>query len=290
VIETRFILTGGAGNQLFVIYAGLYFKLLRSSDVSFAYRPSGNYSKSSSILEKLEFFPNLQVSSFTQNSPIILERAFQFLRKKSKVYNKLSNHFSSNYVSSELGLDFNLLNIRNGKNVYGYFQTSCYFDELNKIGISNPLLKSTSAWYNINLKKIKAELPIVMHVRRGDYLKHSGIYQFLDVNYYASAIENLPKELVKNPIWIFSDDQESARDLTKHLPSKKYYVVDQVNQEALEVLFLMSAGISHIIANSTFSWWSAKLSPQSIHITAPKVWFKDRDTPANLLPNHWNTI
>lgn len=290
VKETTFILKGGAGNQLFVIYAGLYFKSFSGSNVSFTYRPSGNYTESSSVLEVLKFVPNLKVLPLDSSPPSISERAGQFLRNQSKFYNRLFNDFSVNYVSPELGLDPEILKIRIHKKIYGYFQTFYYFDELIKIGISKPTLKSTSNWYDDNLLKINTELPIIMHIRRGDYLKHADIYQYLDINYYANAIDSLPKELSTNPIWIFSDDQKSAHELTRHLPNRKYLVMDQVNQKAIEVLFLMSAGVSHIIANSTFSWWGAKLSSNSSHVVAPKTWFKDRPTPKDLLPKNWYYI
>lgn len=288
--ETTFILTGGAGNQLFAIYAGLYFKSFSGSNVSFAYRPSGNYTESSSVLEMLQFAPNLEVLSPESNPPSFSERAVQFLRNQSELCNKLFNEYSANYVSPELGLDPKILKMSNHKKIYGYFQTSYYFDELIKIGISKPTLKSTSNWYDDNLIKVNTELPIIMHIRRGDYLNHADIYQFLDINYYANAIDSLPRELSTNPIWIFSNDQKSAHELIRYLPNRKYLVMDQVNQKAIEVLFLMSAGASHIIANSTFSWWAAKLSYNPSYVVAPKTWFKDRPTPKDLLPKNWSYI
>ena len=288
--NTQFVLTGGAGNQLFGIYAGLYIQSLRGFNVNFAYRTSGNYTPNSSILETLKFDPSLQVLPFETKLPSISGRTVQYLRNQFKFYNELLNKYSVNYISPELGLDHKILKISSNKKINGYFQTSYYFDELIKLGVPKPTLKSTSNWYDDNLIKIIAESPIVMHIRRGDYLKHSGIFQFLDVNYYANAIDCLPKELNKNPVWIFSDDQKSAQELTRNLPSRKYLVVDQINQKAIEVLFLMSAGISHIIANSTFSWWSAKLSSSSRHIVAPQTWFRDRPTPKDLLPKNWRYI
>jgi hypothetical protein len=207
-----------------------------------------------------------------------------------KPYNRIWNRFSSNYISPELSIDLKILKTKNIKNIFGYFQTTYYYESMEKLGYGHPKLINPSKWYKNYLIKIKEVSPIIMHVRRGDYLKHSTIYQYLDSDYYAKAIYSLPKDLRDNPIWIFSDDQQQAKDLIKDLPTRNYFVIDQYNQKAIEVLFLMSNGVSHITANSTFSWWSAMLSTCSTHVVAPKVWFKDRPTPPDLLPKKWETI
>ena len=57
---------------------------------------------------------------------------------------------------------------------------------------------------------------------------------------------------------------------------------------APEVLLLMSIGAAHIIANSSFSWWSARLSRFTTAVIAPDPWFRNRATPEELLPLDWN--
>ena len=288
--ETTFTLSGGAGNQLFGIYAGLLFQAAIGTQVIFNYRPCGGYSSSSSILETLKFDPVLKTSPFLANDLSIFRKTNYQLRTLINPYNLILNRFSSNYISPELSHDFNLLKTKNKKNIFGYFQSSYYYESMKKLGYGHPKLVNPSKWYNTYLIKIKEESPIIMHVRRGDYLKYSNIYQYLESDYYTKAIYSLPNNLKENPIWIFSDDQQQANDLIKHLPNRNYFVIDQNSQKAIEVLFLMSNGVSHITANSTFSWWSATLSISSTHIVAPKAWFKDRPTPADLLPKKWELI
>jgi hypothetical protein len=200
------------------------------------------------------------------------------------------NKYNRKYLSPVLSFDPNLLKAKNAKSIYGYFQTALYYDKLGVLGFVNPKLINPSNWYQNNVLKIKADSPIVMHVRRGDYLNHSRIFQVLDRDYYLNAINTLPRDLIRNPIWIFSDDEIIARELIKYLPDRNYVVIDQVNQKPIEVLLLMSEGVAHITANSTFSWWSAKLSSSSKHIVAPQTWFNDRPTPKDLLPKNWRYI
>jgi hypothetical protein len=290
VHETTFILTGGAGNQLFGIYAGLYYQNSLSARVNFVYESSGNYSSLSSILETLEFTPTLKFSSEPTTHSTILGKSNNYFRNKIKIYNKLLNIHNRKYLSPVLSFDSNLLEAKNAKSIYGYFQTAFYYDKVTELGFVNPKLINPSKWYEKNVVKIKVDSPIVMHVRRGDYLNHSRIFQVLDRDYYLNAINTLPGDLIRNPIWIFSDDEIIAQELIKYLPDRNYVVIDQIDQKPIEVLLLMSAGVAHITANSTFSWWSAKLSSSSIHIVAPKTWFKDRPTPKDLLPKNWRYI
>jgi hypothetical protein len=66
-------------------------------------------------------------------------------------------------------------------------------------------------------------------------------------------------------------------------------VVKVINDEGLlpiEVLHLMSIGSSYVIANSTFSWWAAKLS-NSRQVIAPEPWFVGAKEPSQLIPDEW---
>jgi hypothetical protein len=222
--------------------------------------------------------------------PALWGKSNNFFRNKVKAYNKLSNKYNRKYLSPVMNFDSDLLKAKNAKNIYGYFQTVFYHDKMKELGLGNPKLINTSKWYEDHVVKIKIDSPIVMHVRRGDYLKYSRIFQVLDRDYYLNALNTLPKYLNGNPIWIFSDDQIIAQELIKHLPYRNYVIIDQINQKPIEVLLLMSVGVSHITANSTFSWWSAMLSSNSTHVVAPKTWFKDRPTPKDLLPKNWHYI
>ena len=54
-----------------------------------------------------------------------------------------------------------------------------------------------------------------------------------------------------------------------------------------EVMYLMSLGSGHIIANSTFSYWGAYLSKKSQIIIAPSKWFKGWEDPKDLINPKW---
>ena len=57
-------------------------------------------------------------------------------------------------------------------------------------------------------------------------------------------------------------------------------------------MHLMSLCKVNILANSSFSWWSAWLNNNLNKVVySPKKWFKDKSICTNdLIPSSWNTI
>ncbi len=153
-------------------------------------------------------------------------------------------------------------------NLNGYFQSPKYFDDwdTNVIFAPNFELK-----YNI----FKTLIPALdmdyetlfaynrtcgLHVRRGDFSNHPNHHPILPIEYYNEAISMMPdvdyfvicsndidwcKQNFKGPKFVFS---ETAQELS------------QGNRNAAFDLFLMSFCSYNIIANSSFSWWSAYLN------------------------------
>ena len=114
-------------------------------------------------------------------------------------------------------------------------------------------------------------LPFIsIHVRRGDYVNNPFYVDLSKTDYYEQAIKHFPDR----KFLVFSDDTEFAQKLFPDI--NKFQVIQ--DQTEIEDFNMASSCEGHIIANSSFSWWYAWLSP-SPHkkIIAPSVknWYSD---------------
>ncbi|WP_338874062.1 alpha-1,2-fucosyltransferase [Spirosoma sp. SC4-14] len=138
----------------------------------------------------------------------------------------------------------------------------------------------------------KAEIPISLHIRRGDYVSHPDFSQsfgFIGLDYYKAAIAQLTAQFSKATFFVFSDDPDWVQQNLK-LDYPHDFVVNTGADADLADLQLMSFCHHHIIANSSFSWWGAWLNPkQDKIVVAPARWFKNKpnwDTK-DLIPANW---
>ncbi|PSG86522.1 alpha-1,2-fucosyltransferase [Aurantibacter aestuarii] len=170
----------------------------------------------------------------------------------------------------------------------GYFQCEDYFLEyrqeiLEALKITSPLKPITKQ----TLETINSCSSVALHVRRGDYLLHD-VHNTDKAAYYDKAMSYIESK-VENPIYfMFSDDIDWVKE---NFSSKHQMVFIDFNDASTnyEDIKLMSNCKHNIIANSSFSWWSAWLNtnPEKI-ITAPKHWFNgDMYDFTDLVPKSW---
>ena len=155
----------------------------------------------------------------------------------------------------------------------GYFQSYKYFiDNYNQIiNLFAPNKEDHSKIFKKFedlSNEFKTDKFISVHVRRGDYFKHSDQHPVLTKNYYYNAINRFTKEYV---LLFFSDDIEWCVSEFGDIDREKYFINNMFDYEEL---FLMSLCKHNIIANSTFSWWGAFLNknPQK-KVIIPDPWF-----------------
>lgn len=168
----------------------------------------------------------------------------------------------------------------------GYFQSSVWpisvKDKLNKLQLihEGPNL--------IELRELANEMkPIIVHVRRGDYLYETS-FGLLGQDYYQRAFQYIEQQFADNPIWVFSDDVEEARKTLNWLPPSRLKFIPDVDGESAASLTAMRYGCAYVIANSTFSWWGAFLSEtENPIVVAPNPWFIGQKDPDALIPSKW---
>ena len=141
-------------------------------------------------------------------------------------------------------------------------------------------LKYTQLFTN-NKKKLG------IHFRLGDYKKYKGYV--LPDQYYINAL----KSININNIDIFVFCEKEDKDVVKNrmnsgiLKSNNFQIIAGKNE--LEELFLISLCDYIIIANSTFSWWSAVFSGHK-NVYIPNFnWHKETSVKRYVLPG-WKYI
>jgi len=135
---------------------------------------------------------------------------------------------------------------------------------------------------------------VSLHIRRGDYVSNPSTAAFhgtCPLEYYHAAIRHLAAHVANPSFFVFSDDPQWARDNLEIGHPRRIVDINGIDR-AVEDLWLMQSCQHHIIANSSFSWWAAWLSPGRDKIViAPRVWFLDGKTDTrDLIPENWRRI
>ncbi len=103
---------------------------------------------------------------------------------------------------------------------------------------------------------------VSLHVRRGDYLDPENIKVFGNIctdAYYEKAVSYVLERFPKAVFYIFSDDADYVREKYK---GDRYRIVDwNQGKDSFYDMMLMSLCRHNICANSTFSFWGARLNP-----------------------------
>ncbi len=285
-------LVGGLGNQLFCYFAG---------------RRAAEMCGTSLILDMSQFDKGItahgsSITSFKVPEPVIAttqESRFSVLLAQSLLHGiaqkapwttNLIERVLGVHTSRPVGLDPRFSKIRPGMKMRGYFQTFEYASSIMlKPDYERLELAIPSDWYTRAAKLAIHERPIMVHLRRGDYSKpENRDFGILHPEYFIHGVERLQRTLgsAKSPIWVFSDDIESAEKELAHAFPNALFIDPPSASSAAESLVLMSLGVGNVISNSTFSWWAAMMNAKA-PVVAPSKWFKNMADPESLIPETW---
>jgi len=265
-------ITGGLGNQLFMLFAGIS----KSLDVnkSFFIHLDKNDRK---------FYLNDFLSSI--NKKIIND--YQLIKLIDKPYIENEDFY---YKPIPDETDY----------IKGYFQSYKYFQH-NFQTIYN-ILHLNSFFHN---PKYLLDFPYIsIHFRFGDYINLQDYHNVLDIHYYKNALQVLKdkigNDLYNYKILVFGEktNDDIITDYINQLDNKLEFIkIYEINPKKpfddYEEMILMSKATHNIIGNSTFSWWGAYLSnnPNKIIIHPHKSkWFGYKFKHCNLkdlFPPHW---
>lgn len=303
-------LTGGLGNQLFQIACGLYYSEGHGISVLGSLgRPRQAINGRLSSLQfnfhnQVRLIPTESVSLFwAKCAGFILRRSINqknyerflglgkmldfvvrllLLLRLKKQYRFLCGS----------GVGDCTLNPKNSSNLlFGYFQSDKWLsdtyvkDTLDRISLDGEEL----ILEHFRNKAIH-DVPLVVHFRLGDY-KNEPEIGLLPAEYYFRAIAEISKTREFGKIWLFSDEPEAALSkMPVEFKSQTEMIQIPGNNDAL-TLQVMRYGTGYVLSNSTFGWWSARLShSNNPSVIVPDRWFKALPEPKGLIPSDWLRI
>jgi hypothetical protein len=276
-------LMGGLGNQIFQIFATISYGMRSFNQFKFlSLRELGGGSTTTRYTFWDSFFSNLKpflVSELPLNIEVIREKGFPY-----------DNIPTSKLVKKDIML-------------YGYFQSYKYFKNyydvicrviglekmketlLEKLHFSNEYLSNT----------------IAMHFRIGDYKKIQHFHPLATYSFYERAllhIQRLNLNANFNIIYFCEDDDIEDVLITINKLSSKFpdyiFIRGESSLKDWEQMLLMSCCHHNIIANSSFSWWSAYFNSNNDKIVCyPSIWFGPSLSyidVSDLFPEEWIKI
>lgn len=295
-------LFGGLGNQLFQYAYGKKISLKTKQKL---YLEIEYGFKNDPYKRKYNLSPFKIQENLLKNDPISIDLNYLSIDKKhgqGKIKNFLLGLKRRNWqLITEKNLEFEHSIKFTKKHSYldGYWQSENYFKDvrdeiINEIQLKVPL-KNENALLS---KKMSEVISVSLHIRRMHGVKmigknHHEIHGGLEFSYYYKALEILADKHPNLELFVFSDDIEWAKENFKsHFPVEFMSQNDDAHNYL--DLILMSHCKHQIIANSTFSWWSAWLNPNPNKIViAPKMWFINPEMNAltrDLIPKNWLRI
>jgi len=186
----------------------------------------------------------------------------------------------------------------NGQQRYfvGYWQNVKYLEEIESILRKEFTLKNELSRDNLEtVEKIRSTNSVAVHFRKlygfsnGRTLqKHINVHGLLTMDYYERAVDKLLEHFENLHFYIFSDDINWVK-ANFNLGIPFTIVSNNHDTHNYEDLILMSECQHNIIANSSFSWWSAWLnSNPNKTVIAPANWFStSKYSPTDLIPDSW---
>lgn len=274
---------GGLGNQMFQYAFGVYLK-----ELGYNIRYDLSNFKCYNLWDyKLESLFDLKV----ERPPYIVEQFFSSCQNQ-KIHNgiKYLTSLTGTYLQEA---DFSLTQLKKNRLTYldGYWQNAHLINEIktNLCATFNLKPKLSIGAMDI-IAKTRMHNTVAIHIRRGDFVsnkKNLAKLGICDLSYYEKAIDELSTRTKPSRYFIFSDDIKWVqKEFPSHLKEHFSYIEGLEDFEDFEI---MKSCNHHIIANSSFSWWAAKLNTSKNQVViAPAIF--EIDSRPNAIDPKWVKI
>ncbi len=248
---------GGLGNQLqqYALYEK-FKKLGKEVKLDIGWFSKDNSKASKRELE-LAFFPKAELDICTMEELQKIMGKRGFLKKASE---KLG--FTQKPIYTEEQMYDESIFLLEDKILEGYWACEAYYADILPALRQKLQFPESSNPKNQKLaEEMRASNSVSIHLRRGDYLTKENQEMFGGIcteEYYETAISQIKKRVSDARFFVFSDDPAYAKEKYNGM---EYTIVD-VNhgKDSFYDCYLMSQCKHNICANSTFSFWGARLN------------------------------
>ena len=263
---------GGLGNQLFqIMTAFAYSKKYRNPLII----KRGSHSPSCTYRNVYwnNFLEGLQKYLINRNIdlPVYNEKSFE--------YNKLPKISESDDIK-----------------LSGYFQSYKYFHEYKSEFLAEIDWYAKRDAVKSKITDVNPGDMVSLHFRIGDF-KNLENHPIMPMEYYINAIKYIEARESNVKILYFCEEDDKDFVFNNYInPLRTIFENITFTQtknklEDWEQMIAMSLCKHHIIANSTFSWWSAYLADDKYKklICYPDIWFNSTliNNMMDLFPGHW---
>ena len=266
-------MNGGLGNQL-QQYA-LYEKMKSmGKDVKLDISWFGkDYGKALKRDLELDYFPNVSYEACSSEELKQVGERSLF----RKVFEKLHLVDSKLYVEHQM-YDEKIFQMDN-KVLEGYWACEAYYEDILPQLRQKLVFPKSNNPKNLKMEeKMGACNAVSLHIRRGDYLTPGNKEMFGGIcteEYYEKALSYMKEKVKDAHFFVFSDDPTYAKEKYQ---GEEYTIVDiNHGRDSFFDVYLMSCCRHHICANSTFSFWGARLNPNSDKIVVRPLKQKNCD-------------
>ena len=294
----KVFLSGGLGNQLFQLAAGLQlsskFMVLNTSQL-------GESFELESFIRFLEKKRDINIVVETTKPTITFQKAHNYLlrsktwKSKYRVLNALMkisikvSFFLSGVKPQNVfieGSEFDnrtsSLQKRRQLIVIGYFQQESIASEIRR-----DLIEFLEMTFEMLPPKDMSQFSsqLLVHIRKGDYVTEEGI-GMLSMSYFLQALADFQNMNEISTINLFTNGKIDPFELQNIFEFGN--LIESDSDSAIKLLAMMRQCENFLISNSTLSWWAAYLSTNSRkQVVAPTPWFRKLPEPINLIPKDW---
>lgn len=254
-------IAGGLGNQLqqYALYRK-FLSLSKEAKLDLSWFSDGEMEKNAFVTDRvleLDYLEGISYEACTKKEK-------EALTGGTGLSGKLRRNFLPSTVHAFAESKMYHPEILEQENLYisGYFACEKYYgDILETLRKEIRFPKSPNPENRRLAQEMQARESVSVHIRRGDYLNEQNAAMFGNIcteAYYKSALGYMRGRCRDVHFYLFSDDPEYVR---AHYQGEEYTVVDcNHGKDSFYDMWLMSQCRHNICANSTFSFWGARLN------------------------------